>query len=135
GVADRVSFEARDAGAPADAGAYDLVTFFECLHDMAFPVDALRAASRMLADGGLILVGDERTNDVFSGEQDALDRYHYGWSVFVCLPAAMIDPGAAATGTVMRPSTLRSYALEAGLTAFEVLPIEDESFRLYLLRP
>jgi len=135
GVADRVSFEARDAGAPGDAGAYELVTFFECLHDMAHPVDALRAAHRMLADGGLILVGDERTNDVFSGEPDDLDRYHYGWSVFVCLPAAMIDPGAAGTGTVMRPSTLRSYTLEAGLTGFDVLPIEDESFRLYLLRP
>jgi SAM-dependent methyltransferase len=135
GVADRVSFEARDAGAPGDAGSYDLITFFECLHDMAYPVEALRAAHGMLAGGGVVLVGDERTNEVFSGEEDDLDRYHYGWSVFVCLPAAMIDPGAAGTGTVMRPSTLRSYALRAGLTRFEVLPIEDESFRLYLLRP
>ena len=134
GVADRVTFEARDAGAPGDAGAYDLVTFFECLHDMAFPVDALRAAHRMLADDGAILVGDERTNDAFLGVQDDVDRYHYGWSILVCLPAAMIDAGAAGTGTVMRPSTLRSYAEEAGLTRFEVLPIEDDAFRLYLLR-
>ena len=135
GVADRVTFEARDAVAPGDAGAYDLVTFFECLHDMAFPVDALRAAHRMLVGGGMVLVGDERTNDVFLGAQDDVDRYHYGWSILACLPAAMVDPGAAGTGTVMRPATLRSYAAEAGLSGFEVLPIEDESFRLYLLRP
>jgi hypothetical protein len=37
--------------------------------------------------------------------------------------------------TVMRPQTLRSYATEAGFTEFEVLPIEHDAFRLYLLRP
>jgi hypothetical protein len=47
----------------------------------------------------------------------------------------MTEPGSAGTGTVMRPSTLRSYAREAGFTGFDVLPIEDDSFRLYLLRP
>jgi SAM-dependent methyltransferase len=135
GIADRVSFEARDAGEPADAGAYDLVTFFECLHDMSRPVEALRVARDMLAVGGVVLVGDERTNDEFTGAQDDLDRYHYGWSIFVCLPAAMTEPGSAGTGTVMRPSTLRSYAREAGFAGFDVPPIEDDSFRLYLLRP
>jgi hypothetical protein len=135
GVDDRVTFDARDAGEPSDAGAYDLVTFFECLHDMARPVGALRAARSMLADGGVVLVGDERTGEAFTGQPDDLERYHYGWSLFVCLPAAMTEPGSAGTGTVMRPSTLQRYAIEAGLSGFEVLPIEHDSFRLYLLRP
>lgn len=135
GVSARVVFEARDAGEPGDAGAYDLVTFFECLHDLARPVKALRAAREMLAEDGVVLVGDERTNDSFVAGPDELDRYHYGWSLFVCLPTAMTEPGSAATGTVVRPSTLRAYATEAGFAAFEVLPIEHDSFRLYLLKP
>jgi 2-polyprenyl-3-methyl-5-hydroxy-6-metoxy-1,4-benzoquinol methylase len=135
GVSDRVRFQARDADEPGNAGAYDLVTFFECLHDMARPVEALRSAREMLADEGVVLVGDERTNDAFVGGPDELDRYHYGWSLFVCLPAAMTEPGSAATGTVMRPSTLLRYASKAGFAGFDVLPIEHESFRLYLLTP
>ena len=110
GVADRVSFEARDAGEPGDAGAYDVVTFFECLHDMSRPVDALRVARGLLTGDGVVFVADEPTNDEFIGAEDDLDRYHYGWSLFACLPTAMVDPGSAGTGTVMRPSTLRSYA-------------------------
>ena len=135
GVADRVSFVERDASEPAEAATYDLVTFFECLHDMPKPVQALRAARSMLAEGGAILVGDEKTNEAFTGGADDLERRNYGWSVFVCLPTAMTDPGSAATGAVMRPSSLRRYASEAGLDSFEILPIDDQSFRLYLLRP
>jgi SAM-dependent methyltransferase len=135
GVADRVSFEARDAGEPGDDHAYDLVTFFECLHDMARPIEALRAARAMLVDGGAVLVGDERTNESFTGELDDGERYHYGWSLFVCLPAAMTELGSAGTGTVMRPTTLERYANAAGFGGFQVLPIEHDAFRLYLLRP
>jgi 2-polyprenyl-3-methyl-5-hydroxy-6-metoxy-1,4-benzoquinol methylase len=135
GVAGRVAFEARDAGEAGDDHAYDLVTFFECLHDMARPVDALRAARAMLVDGGVVLVGDERTNESFTGEFDDGERYHYGWSLFVCLPAAMTEADSAGTGTVMRPATLERYAREAGFGGFEVLPIEHDEFRLYLLRP
>jgi len=82
-----------------------------------------------------VFVADERTNDAFTAAEDDIERYHYGWSVFACLPTAMTDPGSAGTGAVMRPSTLRSYALDAGFTGFDVLPIEHDAFRLYLLRP
>jgi hypothetical protein len=47
----------------------------------------------------------------------------------------MTEPGSAGTGTVMRPATLERYANDAGFGGFEVLPIEHDSFRLYLLRP
>jgi 2-polyprenyl-3-methyl-5-hydroxy-6-metoxy-1,4-benzoquinol methylase len=135
GVSDRVTFDVADSSKLDGDGEYDLVTFFECLHDMARPVQALEGAREMLAEGGVVLVGDEPTNDAFVAGPDDLDRYHYGWSVFVCLPAAMTEPGSAATGAVMRPSTLRRHALEAGFAGFEVLPIEHDSFQLYLLTP
>ncbi len=64
-----------------------------------------------------------------------LDRYHYGWSVLSCLPGAMGNPLTAATGTVMRPATLRRYAEEAGFTSTEVLPLDTPYWRFYRLTP
>ena len=52
GVEDRVSFHDRDAADAGLAGRYDLVTIFEALHDMSYPVEVLRAARGLLADGG-----------------------------------------------------------------------------------
>ena len=63
GVEDRVTFHDRDAADAGLAGRYDLVTIFEALHDMSYPVDVLRAARGLLADGGVVFVGDERTEE------------------------------------------------------------------------
>ena len=52
-----------------------------------------------------------------------------------CLPSGMFEQPSAGTGTVMRPATLEKYATEAGFQGVEVLPIEHDMFRLYLLRP
>jgi SAM-dependent methyltransferase len=76
-----------------------------------------------------------RTREEFSGTPDELVAYFYGWSVLDCLPSGMYEQPSAGTGAVMRPETLRSYATEAGFTGFEVLPVEHDAFRLYLLRP
>ena len=135
GVADRVRFHARDAAAVGDGGPIDVATAFECIHDMARPVDVLSAILAAMSDDGAMLIVDERTREVFSGEPDPLESYLYGWSLFDCLPAGMFDAPSAGTGTVMRPSTLHAYAQEAGFTRFEVLPIEHDAFRLYLLQP
>src|SRR6059058_64937 len=61
GVEDRVTFHDRDAADAGLAGRYDLVTIFEALHDMSYPVDVLSAARNLLADGGVVFIGDERT--------------------------------------------------------------------------
>jgi 2-polyprenyl-3-methyl-5-hydroxy-6-metoxy-1,4-benzoquinol methylase len=135
GVDERVTFQERDAGDPALAGRYDLVTIFEALHDMSYPVQALRAARGLLAEGGLVLVADERTEDKFTAPASNRERLFYGYSVFHCLPVGMVGEGAAGTGTVMRADTLRRYADEAGFSSCEVPPIEADTWRFYLLRP
>jgi len=135
GVEDRVTFTVRDAADPDLAGRYDLVTVFEALHDMSHPVDVLRALRGLLVDGGAVLIGDERTADAFSAPADDLERLYYGFSVLHCLPVGMVDPPAAGTGTVMRVETVRRYAEEAGFDSFEVLSIEHDFWRFYLLRP
>jgi 2-polyprenyl-3-methyl-5-hydroxy-6-metoxy-1,4-benzoquinol methylase len=134
GIGGRVRFHAKDAAALVIDGPAAFATAFECLHDMPNPVDVLRAVHRSLEPSGTMLVVDEKTGDTFSGQRDRLEAYFYGWSVLDCLPSGMYQQPSAATGAVMRPETLRGYASEAGFSAVEVLPIDHDAFRLYLLR-
>jgi 2-polyprenyl-3-methyl-5-hydroxy-6-metoxy-1,4-benzoquinol methylase len=135
GVSGRVTFSVTDASGPDWSGRYDLVTIFEGLHDMSRPVDALRAARDMLTRSGSVIIADELVADEFTAPAPELERYHYGWSVVSCLPAAMGDPLTSATGAVMRPATLRRYVQQAGFANVEVLPLETETWRFYRLTP
>ena len=115
--------------------AYDLVTIFEALHDMSHPVAALAAAHGLLADGGRVLVADERTAERFSVNAGERERLLYGFSVTHCLPVGMVGDGAVGTGTLMRPDTLARYARDAGFTSCDVAPIDNDEFRFYVLTP
>jgi 2-polyprenyl-3-methyl-5-hydroxy-6-metoxy-1,4-benzoquinol methylase len=133
-VADRVSFDVRDAGDPELAGSYQLVTVFEALHDMSRPVEVLSALRGLVAEDGAVIVMDERVADTFTAPGDEIERIMYTYSVLCCLPVGRSEQPSAATGTVMRTDTLRRYATEAGFSDVEVLPIEHDVFRLYRLR-
>ena len=88
----------------------------------------------MLAEGGSVIVGDERTEDSFQAPAGDVERLLYGFSVLHCLPVGMVGENPAGTGTVMRTDTVRGYAEQAGFTGFEVLPIENDFYRFYGLR-
>lgn len=133
GVSDRVAFFVQDVAELEGAAVYDLVTLLEALHDMARPVDALRVARSLLAPGGSVFVADELVGERFALPVSDQERYMFGWSVVGCLPEAMGEPGAAGTGAVMRPDTVRRYAEEAGFGRFEILPIETNFWRFYRL--
>jgi SAM-dependent methyltransferase len=135
GLADRVRPAVQDASAPELGGPYDLITIFEALHDMNHPVEALRAARNSLAEGGSVVIGDERVAERFSAPGDEIERFNYGWSVLHCLAVGLLDEDSAGTGTVIRPDTVRAYAAEAGLGRVEVLPIEHDFWRFYRLTP
>jgi ubiquinone/menaquinone biosynthesis C-methylase UbiE len=135
GVADRVTFTAGDAADLTEPGRYDLVCMFEALHDMARPAGALRAAARMLAPGGSILVVDERVADTFTAPGDAVERMMYGWSVTHCLPAARAENPAADTGTILRSGMVTDLARRAGIGTVEHLAIDNDLFRFYRLVP
>jgi len=136
GVADRVTFAVRDAADPAAAGLYDLAVVIEAIHDLARPVDVLAAIKQMLRPDGMALIADEKTEDQFTAPASDTERLYYGFSIFTCLPAAMTERPTAATGTVMRTNTLRTYATDAGFVGFERLdePVLD-MLRFYRLTP
>ncbi len=133
GVADRVTFHAVD---PREAGPdhrYDLVTAFECIHDMPHPVPVLATMRAIVDEGGAVMVMDEGVAESFTAPGDDLERLMYGFSTLVCLPDGMAHPDSVGTGTVMRPSTMEAYASEAGFTKTEILPIEAGFWRFYRL--
>jgi SAM-dependent methyltransferase len=133
GIDHRVRFHAID-GASIE-GPADLAIAVECIHDMSDPVSVLGAVRNALVDDGAMLIVDERTRDAFDGTPDDLESFFYGYSLFDCLPTAMIADASVGTGTVMRADTLRGYATDAGFSRVDVLPVEHDQFRLYLLRP
>lgn len=133
GVSDRVRFTLVDAGTLPASGDYDLVTAFECVHDMPDPVSVLAGARRLARRDGTVLVMDERVPETFTGPGDPVEQLMYGFSTLVCLPDGMSHDGSVGTGTVMRPETLRGYARQAGFDDVEVLGIEHDFFRFYRL--
>jgi len=134
-LAERVTPAVHDASDPELSGRYDLVTIFEALHDMNHPVEALRTARHMLAEGGSVLVADERMAERFNAPGDEIERFSYGMSVLHCLAVGNLDDDSAATGTVIRPGTVRAYATDAGFDRIDVLPIENDFWRFYRLLP
>ena len=134
GLDGRVRFVEGDAAA-LGGGPYELILILETLHDLPRPVEALRAARAATVTGGAVLVADERVADAFAAPGDEVERMMYGWSVTHCLPTQMVEDPSAALGTVIRSSRVRELAAEAGFAAIDVLPVENDFFRLYRLHP
>lgn len=134
GVADRVRFHDHDVAADPPTEQYDLVMAFECLHDMPHPVDVLGGVRGMVRPDGRVLVGDMAGAAEFDPDGDPLQRLLYGFSVLVCLPDAMSggDPDNA-TGTVIRPARMDSFARDAGFAAAVPLDVEHDVWRFYEL--
>jgi SAM-dependent methyltransferase len=133
GLAGRVRIHRADAAnLDGERGGYDLVTAFECVHDMADPVGALRAMRALAGEDGTVLVVDERAGDAFAEPSD-VEGLLYGFSILHCLPVGMADRPSAATGTVMRADTFRGYAEAAGFGGVDRPPIEHDLWQFYRL--
>lgn len=135
GLEDRVTIAVRDGADHALDGQYDLVTAFECIHDMSDPVSVLATMRRLAGDRGTVLIMDERVGETFTPRGNDVEQLMYGFSIFHCLPVGMADNPSVGTGTVMRPDTLRGYARAAGFADIEILPLENFFFNFYRLVP
>jgi SAM-dependent methyltransferase len=134
GVSDRVTFQLADAGAGLPGGPYDVALAVECVHDMPHPVEVLAAMRAATADDALVYVVDEAADPVLTAPGDEVQRLLYGFSLLICLPDSLSHAGSVGTGTVMRPSTLDSYARSAGFAAAVPREVTDTGFwRVYQL--
>jgi SAM-dependent methyltransferase len=135
GLANRVSFAVRDATDLGLVGTYDLVLVCNAIHDLARPVEAMQVMRGLVAAGGTVIAIEPRAPETFSAPSDLFDQMHYLESLLFSLPAGMAEQPSAATGRVMRPATLRRYAMEASFRGVEILPIEHPCMRMYRLFP
>ena len=132
GVADRVTFDVVDATSGYGTDRYDLVLFFECVHDMAHPVTAVAQARAALAAGGTVIVMDERVEETLD-VGDPVQTFFATASVLWCLPQARVESDSEAVGTVMPASRFRRIARRAGWSDIEILPIDHPFWRFYRL--
>jgi hypothetical protein len=83
GVADRVSFEAAGATSYAAQG-FDLICFFDCLHDMGDPVGAAGHARKALAEDGTVMLVAPFASDRVEENLNTVGRLYYSASTTLC---------------------------------------------------
>jgi SAM-dependent methyltransferase len=117
GVGDRTSFEVAKASQFPDHGGYDLVAFFDCVHDMGDPVAALARARETLAPGGVVMMVEPMAGDRVEDNLNPVGRVFSAASALCCTPNA-VATGGRALGTCASDSDLAQVAKEAGLPRF-----------------
>jgi SAM-dependent methyltransferase len=114
---ERVSFEVAPAAGYPGAG-YDLVTTFDCLHDMGDPVGASRHVLQSLADDGTWLIVEPFAGDHVEDNLNPVGRVYYGASTLLCTPASLSQEVGLALGAQAGPARLRDVVTSAGFTHF-----------------
>jgi hypothetical protein len=115
GVADRVRFEV--AGAKDYPGRdFDLVTFFDCLHDMGDPVGAARHVHASLADDGTWMIVEPFAGDSVEDNLTPVGRIFYSASTMICTPCSLSQEVGLGLGAQAGERRLRGVAEEAGFT-------------------
>jgi SAM-dependent methyltransferase len=117
GVADRVRFEKAPADGFSGEG-YELVTMFDCLHDMGDPVGAARHVRETIAPDGVWMIVEPMAGDRVEDNLNPIGRAYYGFSTFLCTPASLSQDVGLALGAQAGEARLREVAAAGGFTRF-----------------
>jgi SAM-dependent methyltransferase len=117
GVADRVQFDAAPAAEHPGTG-YDLVTMFDCLHDMGDPVGAARQVRELLAPDGTWMIVEPAAGDRVEDNLNPVGRAYYGFSTLLCTPASLSQDVGLALGAQAGEARIREVVESAGFTRF-----------------
>jgi 2-polyprenyl-3-methyl-5-hydroxy-6-metoxy-1,4-benzoquinol methylase len=117
GVADRATFEV--ASSKAYPGKdYDLVTFFDCLHDMGDPVGASKHVRETLAGDGTWMIVEPFAHDRLEQNLNPVGRVFYSASTLVCTPASLSQEGKLGLGAQAGEKRLRDVVTSGGFKRF-----------------
>ena len=133
GVGDNISFDIASAKT-FPGGGYDLVCFFDCLHDMGDPVGALEHVRRTIDDDGTVMLVEPNAADTLADNLNPVGRVYYAASTLVCTPSSLDQEVGLGLGAQAGEQRLREVAEEAGFTRFR--RATETPFNLVLeLRP
>ena len=113
--------DARFEVAPAagyTGDGYDLVTMFDCLHDMGDPVGAARHVRSTLAPDGVWMIVEPAAGDRVEDNLNPVGRAYYGFSTLLCTPASLSQDVGLALGAQAGPARIGEVVAEAGFTRF-----------------
>jgi 2-polyprenyl-3-methyl-5-hydroxy-6-metoxy-1,4-benzoquinol methylase len=113
GVEERVSFEVAKADEYARHD-YDLVCFFDCLHDMGRPIDAVRYARTAMAKDGTIMLIEPFAGDRVEDNINPVGRLYYAASTTLCCAHAISENGTHVLGAQAGPNQLEAVLRSAG---------------------
>jgi SAM-dependent methyltransferase len=117
GVSDRVEFAVAPAAAYAGE-TYDLVTMFDCLHDMGDPVGAARQVRRSLAPDGTWMIVEPYAGDRVEENLNPVGRAYYSFSTLLCTPASLSQEVGLALGAQAGEARIREVVERGGFTRF-----------------
>jgi 2-polyprenyl-3-methyl-5-hydroxy-6-metoxy-1,4-benzoquinol methylase len=137
GVTNATFCDPRDSPMPTDHSV-ELVTTFDCIHDMTHPQQMMESIRAALADDGTWLLVDIKSLDTFEQNvrKNPMASLMYGISVLSCMSSALSEPDGAGLGTLGLPaSKAREMAEEAGFTRFRKLGVDHSVNAFYEVRP
>jgi 2-polyprenyl-3-methyl-5-hydroxy-6-metoxy-1,4-benzoquinol methylase len=137
GLANAHFHDVRTEPLPTDHSV-DLVTTFDCIHDMTHPQEMMHAIRAAISDEGAWLLVDIKARDTFveNVKKNPMASMMYGVSVLSCMSSALSSPGGAGLGTLgLSESTAKAMAETAGFTRFRKLDIEHPINAFYEIRP
>lgn len=117
GLGERVTFEVATARTFENHG-YDLICFFDCLHDMGDPHGALVHARTTLAEGGTVMAGEPFANDNVEDNLNPVGRLYYSASTTICCAHALSEQGGYSLGAQAGEARLAGLFRKAGYTHF-----------------
>ncbi len=117
GVADRVSFQTEPAASYSGSG-YDLVTMFDCLHDMGDPVGAARHVRGTLKPDGVWMIVEPNAGDRIEDNLNPVGRAYYGFSTLLCTPASLSQEVGLALGAQAGEARIHDVVQAGGLSRF-----------------
>jgi 2-polyprenyl-3-methyl-5-hydroxy-6-metoxy-1,4-benzoquinol methylase len=137
GVTNASFCDPRDSPLPMDHSV-DVVTTFDCIHDMTHPQQMMESIRAAMADDGTWLLVDIKALDTFhqNVRKNPMASLMYGISVLSCMSSALSEPDGAGLGTLgLSAHTAQKMAERAGFTRFRKLDVEHAVNAFYEIRP
>ncbi len=117
GLGDRIRFDVGSSGAVPGSG-YDLVTMFDCLHDMGDPVGAATSVRAALAPDGTWMIVEPAAGDRVEDNLTPVGRAYYGFSTLLCTPSSLDQDVGLALGAQAGEARIREVVTAGGFTRF-----------------
>jgi 2-polyprenyl-3-methyl-5-hydroxy-6-metoxy-1,4-benzoquinol methylase len=118
GLQDQITFEVASSKSYPANGGYDLVAFFDCLHDMGDPAGAARHVLSTLKPDGAWMIVEPFANDHPEQNHNPIGRIYYSASTMICTPASLAQEVGAALGAQAGEERIRQVVAAGGFTRF-----------------